>query len=461
MKVKFIIYLGVMLIALSYCKSTQYTNAPKPAEQYNAVVETPLVSTLTIPVNISIGDLLNSINTRLSGKALYEDYSYSDNGNDGFMLNAWKSQDIRLNLSGQTIKYYVPLKLWMKKNLYVGEAEAEGELALAFKTTFEIKEDWSLGTNTEVEYYEWLSKPVLKTGLGNISIETLANLALNRSKKELSATIDRIVSQQLSLRPYVQEAWDALQEPTLLSEEYKMWVKTTPTGISMSPVTADWNSIHAKIAVECLNDVSFGEKPAFRENSYLPNLRYIGYDDTPDEFQVRIATDVPFPEAERLAKNMMVGQVFESGKNKVKVEDIQLWGNNDKLVVNSTLSGSFNGHIYFIGRPVYNPKKNQIEVADLDFHIDTERFLYKSASWLFKGPIKKKMREAMTFPMEENIRELRTEVQNSLNHYELQPGVVLTGTVDSVTVENTLVTPTSIRVNLFSKGKVNVDVKGL
>ena len=42
-----------------------------------------------------------------------------------------------------------------------------------------------------------------------------------------------------------------------------------------------------------------------------------------------------------------------------------------------------------------------------------------------------------------------------------EAGIVLTGTVDSVTVENTRVTPTSIRVNLFSKGRVNLDVKGL
>jgi len=450
-----------MMFAFSFCKTAKITDAPKPPEQYNAVAETPLVSTLTIPVNISIDDLVKSINTRLSGKALYEDYSYDDNGGDGFMVNAWKSREITMQLVGQTIKYYIPLKIWMKKNLYVGEAEAEGELAVAFKTTFSIREDWSLATNTEVDYHEWLTKPVLKTGLGNINIESLANLALNRSKKELSKTIDKVVAQQLSLRPYVQEVWNALQEPTMLSPEYKMWVKTTPTGISMTPITSDWNSIKAKISVDCLNDVTFGEKPAFRENSNLPNLRTIGFDDTPDDFKVRIATDVPFPEAERLARQMMVGQTFESGKNKVKIEDLQIWGNDDKIVVNSKLSGSFNGNIYFIGRPVFNALKNQVEVADLDFHIDTKNTLYKSASWLFQGTIRKKMKEAMAFPLEENIKYLRKEVQNTLNHYELQPGVVLSGTVDTVMVENTRVTPTSIRVNLFSQGKLNVDVKGL
>lgn len=461
MKTQFLLLLLAASLLAPFCKSSApSTNAPKPAEAYNPETEPPLVSTLTIPVNISVDELVRSLNAKTTGKALYEDYSYTDNGNDGLMMNAWKSQDIRLFFSGNTIKYRIPLKLWLKKELVLGTAaEAEGELALNFKTTFSINPDWSLSTQTEVEYHEWIVSPYLKTGLGNMSVETLANLGLNRSKKSLSQTLDQFISQQISLRPYVQEAWEALQEPILLDSLYEMWVKTTPTGIAMTPITTYNNAIRAKIAVECLNDVSFGKKPSFRENSKLPSLRLIT--DAPDDYQVRIATDVPFPEAERLAKNMMIGQVFESGKKKVKVDDIQLWGNNDKVVVNSKLSGSFNGNIYFIGRPEFNPQKNQIEVKDLDFHVDTKSFLLRSASWIFQGPIKNQMKKAMTFPMEENIRELKATVQESLNYYEIQPGVVLTGTVDSVTVENTRVTPSSIRVNLFSRGKVNVEVSGL
>ena len=176
---------------------------------------------------------------------------------------------------------------------------------------------------------------------------------------------------------------------------------------------------------------------------------------------MRFATDVPFAEAERLAKNMMVGQVFESGKKKVKVEDLVLWGNNDRIVVNTKLSGSFNGQIYFIGRPEFNALKNQIEVKDLDFQVDTRNFLLRSASWIFQGPIKKKMAASMTFPLEQNIASIKNSVQQALSSYPIQPGITLYGALDSVAVQDTRVTPTGIRVNLFSTGKVNVDVKGL
>ncbi|MCB0576643.1 MAG: DUF4403 family protein [Saprospiraceae bacterium] len=459
MKAFFALALLTSMFLFPFCKTGQYASAPKPPENYNPANEPALLSSIAVPVNISIKELLNSLNTRLSGQALYEDYSYSDNGNDGLMLNVWKSQDITMFVSGNTIKYRLPLKLWMKKNLLVADAEADAELALNMKTSFYINPDWSLSTHTEVEYHEWLAKPRLKTGLGNISIETLANLALNRSKSTLSQTLDRYVSQQLNLRPYVEEVWTALQEPILLDSAYNMWVKTTPVSIGMTPIVSGWENIRATIAVECLNDVTFGAKPWFRQNSTLPGLQHIS--EAPDEFQIRVATDVPFPEAERMAKNMMIGQVFESGKKKVKVEDIQLWGNNDRLVVNTKLSGSFNGNIYFIGRPQFNPDRNQIEVRDLDFHVDTRSFLLRSAAWLFQGTIKNQMKNAMTFPLENNISELKTSVQQSLDHYELQPGVVLSGVVDSITVENTRITPTSIRVNLFSKGRLNLDVRGL
>jgi len=450
-----------LLSLLSFCTTAKYTNAPQPAEQYPATADpAPVPSTLSIPVSISVDEILRSLNARLSGSALYEDYSYTDNGNDGLMMNAWKSQDLSLFFSGNTVKYRVPLKLWIQKDLLFGAAaEAEGELALNFKTTFSINPDWSLSTQTVVEYHEWISRPILKTGIGDISVETIANLALNRSKKTLSKTLDQYVSQQISLRPYVQEAWEAIQQPILLDEAYRMWSKTTPLSIGLTPLTTYNNALQTKIAVECLNDVSFGEKPTFRENTFLPNLTLLT--EAPDDFQMRFATDVPFAEAERLAKNIMIGQVFESGKNKVKVEDLTLWGNNDRIVVNTKLSGSFNGQIYFIGRPEFNPLKNQIEVKDLDFHVDTRNFLQRSASWIFQGTIKKKMVASMTFPLGQNIAEIKNSVQQSLSNYQIQPGITLYGILDSVAVQDTRVTPTGIRVNLFSTGKVNVDVKGL
>ena len=130
-----------LMCFFAFCKTAKMSDAPKPPEQYTNLVEKPLISTLTIPVSIGIDELVRSINAKMSGN-LYEDYSYSDNNSDGLMMTARKSQDVTLHLSGNTIKYRIPLHLWMKKKLVIGEAEAEGNNALGMKTTYKINEDW-------------------------------------------------------------------------------------------------------------------------------------------------------------------------------------------------------------------------------------------------------------------------------------------------------------------------------
>lgn len=453
--------LGFLLCILTLgCAAPKITNAPKPQESYNKYEDTPLLSYLTVPVLITVDDLVYSLNKSTSGEALYEDFSYTDNNNDGLMLSIWKSRDISLSFYGNTIKYRIPLKIWVKKDLLFGAAaEAEGELALNFKTTYRLNADWTIATQTEVEWHEWMTRPVLKTGLGSISVETIANVALNRSKRAIAQALDEYVSEEINLRPYIQSAWNAIQEPVLLDEQYQMWTKTTPVSISMTPIQTVGNAIQAKIAIECLNDVTFGKEPVFRPNSVLPGLTLV--DDVPEEFMMQFAAEVPFSEAERLAREAMAGQTFESGKKKVKIEDVRLWGSDDRVVVNTRLSGSFNGEIYFIGKPQFNAMDNAVEVKDLDFHVDTKNTLLRSASWLFKGPIRKKMAAAMTFPLAENIGAVRSSAQEALTNYEIQPGILLNGRLDSVGVQQVRVTPAGIRADLFSKGKVGVDVKGL
>ncbi len=62
---KHILPFALLAIALlPFCKSTQITNAPKPMEQYNTAEEVPLLSTLSIPINIPVADLVRSSDGR-------------------------------------------------------------------------------------------------------------------------------------------------------------------------------------------------------------------------------------------------------------------------------------------------------------------------------------------------------------------------------------------------------------
>jgi hypothetical protein len=461
---QFTFFLALMLFSWPFfgCKAQQKSGAtePKaPAELYDPYIETPVTSTLTVPVRITKQELYRMIDARLTGP-IYEDYSYDDHGGDAMMMNLWKNGPVQVEVFSNVIKYKIPLKYWLKKKLYIGEAESEGALEIGFRTTYTLNKDWTLSTTTITEYHSWTKPPVIKTGWGDVTIEWIANMLVNRSKSEVATEIDKAVRENLNLRQSVMETWVALQSPTLMDSVYQMWLKVTPTAISMTPFYTDGEAIMAKIGVECVTDVTFGNEPRFRANHDLPDLNVVS-SITDDAFQMRVITDMSFAEAERIAKMSMQGYVVEAGGKRIVVEDMHLFGNGEQMVIKTKLSGDFNGNIYFKGTPSYNADKVMIEMKDFDYDLETRNFLHRTASWLFSGPIRKKMEESMLFPLDENLWALRGSIQQTLNHYQIADGIVCRGTINTLKVDQTALTKGGFRIVLFADGKINVDVEGL
>jgi len=449
----------LLSIVIIGCRTAQRLSAPNPGEQYRPLPVGDLpASVITVPITLSVRDLLVSLNQRVQG-LLYEDNSFSDNGNDGLMLRVWRARPFDLSMANQVLRYRVPLKIWAKQQVLFGAVEAEGELELGLKTTFSLQPDWSLRTQTAVEFHEWLSSPVLKTRIGDLNIQPLASFMLNQSKNVLTQALDRFIAQQLSLRPYAEMAWETLQKPILLDSAQQLWVKTTPIAIRMTPLLTVREELRTTLSITGYNEVFLGQRPTFRPNSALPNLEFSP--EAAEGFQLRISTQVSFAEAERLAREVIVGQRFSSGKKQVTVQNLRLWGNGDRLVVNTTLRGFFNGDIYLIGKPVLNLSQNRIEVAELAFHAETRNFLHRTAAWLFSGAFEKRIGEALQFPLEENLRDLRNAAQQTLQRYEIRPGIVLSGSIDTLAVERTLVTPVGLRADLYATGRVHLNLSGL
>jgi hypothetical protein len=443
----------LLLVFLSACKTGQ---PARPQEYYeNANLESD-PSTISIPVKLFKSELLQSINQQI-GDVLYEDNNMKD---DGMMLRAKKRENISIDLSGQEIKYRVPLDLWIKKDVMISNVEAEGSLALDFITRYNIREDWTLETKTEVSGYNWLKKPVVKLGFADLPITSIANLVLNEAKSELAGSIDKEVKDLFDLKTQMKNAWKELNDPFMISEEYNAWMLLNPQSISMTPFAASGNTIHSTVTVVSRPSILVGDKPASPVVApALPNFRqeYLSGND----FTLFLNTAISFREAERISKQNMVGETFNYGKKTVTVQDIELYGQGNKLVVNTKLQGSYNGNVYFVAKPEYNAQRNKIELDDVDFDFSTQKFLLKSASWLFKGPLKNKVQENLDFYLNYNLEDAKKMIQEELKDYAIAPGINLNGELADLTISHVYVASDAIKVRIGMKGKLNLDVKGL
>lgn len=448
---KIIVCFAILLVAIG-CKTSKVA---KPEEFYNSVNTEVEPSVINIPLKFYKTELLKAINDKI-GDLLYEDTNLAD---DGLALRAKKRENITIDINDKEITYRVPVDLWIKKDVVLSTVEAEGSLALEFTTKYNIKPDWSLETHTELKNHKWLKEPVVKLGFADLPITPIANLVLKQGRTTFAKSIDTEVKNLFDLKKEMERTWKEMHDPFLLSEEYKTWLLMNPQSVSMTPMKSNGNTVESTVVVVTKPTVYLGEKPVGATPAKLPAFTYATAG--ADSFALRLDTEVSFKEAERLAKQNMVGEVFSYKNKQVKVEDIGLYGQGNKLVVRTNLKGSYNGDIYLIARPEYNAEANQIQLKDVDFDFSSQKALMKSASWLFKGPMKKQIQDNLDFYLNYNLEDSKKAIQDNLNDYQLAPGINLHGILDDLTISNVYIASNAIRVRIGLKGKLNMEVKGL
>lgn len=426
-----------------------------PEERYDTRFEEKK-SLINIPVRINMLELEQSLNRQLTG-VLYEDKDINDG--DDMMVKAEKRSDIKLSVTGQQINYRTPLNLWIKYDLGLTTVEATGAIALNFKTAFEIRNDWTVETRTDIEGYEWLEKPKMRVVGVNLPIGFIADMILKNSKGKLTKSIDKLTKDNLDLRTMIESAWKRFFDPVLVAPEYNTWLTLNPESIGMTPLTTINNELVSTIVVESMPTVKIGDRPEVAPARSLPPLRYVNK--AQEDFVIHLKADVSFREAERIAQASLVGQTFTQGKRAVKIEDVKLYGQGNNLVVTTKLSGSYEGNVYLIGKPVYNIKTNKIDLDNLDFSLETKSFLVKSGAWILKSTLRKKLQENLDFLLDYNLKGIQDQLQTQLTHFTLTPGAYLNGQLQQLNIENVYLTQDAIIVDLGLQGRVNVVVNGL
>ena len=449
---RFLFFSFVVLLAFG-CKSSKAIQ--KPAEKYNQEVMQKK-SIINIPVAIELPELAISLNKAFSG-VLYEDDDVNDG--DNLALTATKAADIVLEPAIMGIRYKVPLSLLIKYKVGFAVFNADGDITLDFLTSFEIKDDWTFETTTTIESYTWQKKPGLNLAGIRLPVQFIGDMVMAKSRDFLSASIDEQIKANMNFHDIIDDLWMKLFEPSLVSPEYNTWLLVNPQAITMTkPHTSD-DEISFVIGIESRPSLSVGKEPDYLKPDKLPKFSYA--EELLPSYELHLYTNVPYEEAERLAKSNLLDKTFESGKYSATVKNIHLFGQEDKLVVNTVLDGSYKGSIYLIGKPVFNERKNSLDFKDLKFTLNTSNFLHKSAAWLLKSTLKKQIKENVNVLLQYNMTEMEQLIKQQLDHYEIRNGVDLHGNLSEFRIQDAFLTKEGFNIEMLLTGNVFMKISGL
>ena len=386
-----------LIIGLNSCVTKQ----PALMNEATTSVNKEQISSFSIPILFSKNDLEYTLNNLIDG-TIFDTKITEDN----LQITVTKVDAIQIEIKDATIFYRVPLHIWVKKELLVGGIAAEGDIALDFKTNYKLNSDWTISIQTHIKDYHWIKTPKAQVLGFRIPVTSIAERILNASSKNVTDAIDKQVNENLALKDYATQAWELLQNPILISADYDSRFKFTPTGLSIAPFKTEKDTIVSTLFIKGKTEVGVGQTMEFSKDTPLLPLKIEDFD-RDNAISINIQSKIPFHEAEKLAIKNFKGEPFSFGKRKITIQDIQLSYQNKVLEIRAKTAGDYSGWLLLKGFPSYNKKKNQIEIQDIEFSLDTKNILLKSAKWLFNGLITNKLEGKLIYPLDEDLTILK------------------------------------------------------
>ncbi|GAB3965573.1 DUF4403 family protein [Spirosoma terrae] len=450
------------------CQPGNRLNPQAPKEAYNTtemeVRNERFLSTVHVPVSIAITDIERQINAQVNG-LIYEDNSLDDNHGDQFMTKVWKRGTILMTAQDSLFQFTVPLKIWAKAGVsvlgFTQYKETEFEIDLRFKTKFDLEHDWSVHTQTQSDRYGWVRKPTVSLVGFNIPITNIVSRLIDKNLGTITKTLDQQIRRNVDLKTPVLKAWNTLREPYLISEKYRTYLQVVPKRVLITPLRFEGRMIRATIGIEGYTLTTTGNRPDVHPAVSLPDLTVVPK--VKDDFQIGLLSEASYQEAARIASEEFVGKTFSFSDNRysITVTSMDMYGQNDNLIIKAGLKGTINGDIYLRGRPYYDAKEQTVSLKDLVYDLDTKNILQRSASWLLKGTFANTLEKQLTIPVGSQIADMQKLLQEKLKNNRLAKGVVVNGQIDEIRPDQVYLTPTALLAVVHARGRIDVKVDGL
>ncbi|MDZ4807924.1 MAG: DUF4403 family protein [Bacteroidota bacterium] len=288
--------------------------------------------------------------------------------------------------------------------------EGERRVNVSFTNSLSIQPDFKVKLGIKRNEPQALDKCEVCFWGQDITKEVLKGLTaeLDAAKKDLDKSYGTV-----DLKPRFQQVWNQLNK---VYNIYGLgWLKINPQKIRINNLFALNDSLNIFIGLSAKPSIGF-EKPA-EQTSAIPNL---GTFSRQPGFSIFLDAVLNYDSLGNILNQQVKGQEFDFKKGFIKkkfiIDECKIYGGGfEKLIIKIKFSGTNNGVVYLVGKPVYNKEKRTIEVADIDFDIKSKNVLLGSADWIFNKKITKEISKNARFELGAYIDTAKLTINKELN----------------------------------------------
>ncbi|MFY8186850.1 MAG: DUF4403 family protein [Flavobacterium sp.] len=453
----------VSSLLLTSCGSSQkiITQKPQPEVVSEEIIEKE-TSFFSLPIAISLQEVENQVNKSMTGLLFNDD----DLTKDQVKIKVWKDGDIKIVQEKNQVKIVFPIRSEGTYNYKLDNfgLKINGEKDFRLSGTFTFLStvgltNWQLKTKTTIHEVDWKEPPNIQLAGKKLSIEFLVNASLRMFKEDIEKLIDAALLENLNFKPQVLDALENIAKPVLLNEVYQTYFQMMPIELYATNATLAQNKVKIQMGLKCTMETKVGSpnKAVFDKKKVV--LKTV--EKMPSKIAANMVVVSTYDEASKIITQNFKGQKIGEGSKKIIIEEVQLWQQSGKLIVDLKVSGNLNGHLYLAGFPMYNAQTKEIFFDQLNYVLDTKNVLHRSANWLLKGTFLAAIRENCRYSIQKELLKSKDQLDFFLNNYQPQKGIQINGKTGEIAFKRITLTNTGLAAFLGVEGEAKIEINGL
>ncbi|TVP45286.1 MAG: DUF4403 family protein [Gemmatimonadales bacterium] len=252
--------------------------------------------------------------------------------------------------------------------------------------------------------------------------------------------IDREVA-GIDLKGRLQKPWEHLLEPHELTDQ--VWLQISPVAVSLGEVRGEGGQVRISLGLVARPRITLGPEPAWAP---VP-LPVLGSEVEGEGLRILLEARAHYDEAGVRISEELRGTELTWGGQTLRFQDATLRGiGGGRVALGIRFDGSARGEIFLVGTPELDLEAGEVHVPDLEFDVATADLLARSAAWIVRGEVRRKLREVARIPVADLMELAGEQLHRGLNR-ELSDEVRMEGTVGSAALLAVRATVDALRIH--------------
>lgn len=471
------------LTAVMWSVDDREFTKPPPRYSQNTPLE-PSVSTLVIPLSIKLQDIEGLINRELP-QTIYEfdrlarrvkcfepipDPAIDEQEKDclDLKVKGWVKRNgpVEVVPAGEELVVRVPVRGRVRARgasgpLSLIRKTGHGEFTVSFYLAPATTEEGTLDLIVSTDF-EW-DVPLHTTFLGQkVELSKVVDKVLRKGLRKVERKIRKVAQDHTRWGKKVDRALRRLQQPLRVNDDPEVWVLMQPRNLLLSEFLAVGSEVSLPLGVHAEFLTLVGPRPEHTVDEAFPPLvksreiepeffldlpLVLSYDYLRSELELGL-NGREIPVAAWLPGVVMVirrAHLYPSGSKLAVGVEFETQGLIDWL--------SADGTIFLIGSPEFDNETNRLSVPDLEFTRRTGNSLFDLGSYLFADELRALLRNAVTFDVSADYREIVNEANQAFNR-SYGKDVSLRGKLEQLSISDIHIRREDMIVHVQARGSL-------